>query len=116
MADYYLIGNLEDDDDLYLVNTSDRSVSPVPSEVWEDVVAMFQAGDPAKRQDAAADVLSELDAARSAGRPVKLALSANDLGEILVTMRIECVERAMEQNAALDAALRPHIAYGAMAA
>jgi hypothetical protein len=116
MADYYLIGNLENDDDLYLVNTGDRSVSPVPSEVWEDVVAMFQSGDANSRQHAAAGMLAEVETARSTGRPVKLALSANDLGDILVTMRIECVERAMEQNPALDAALRPHVAYGSLAA
>ncbi len=115
MADYYLIGNLENDDDLYLVDTSARSVCPIPREVWEEVVEMFQSGEDA-RSPTAADLLDEIEAARAAGRPARIALSANGLGELLVTVRIEAVERAMERSPALDAALRPHLVHHRAAA
>jgi hypothetical protein len=106
MADFYLIGNLEADDDLYIVNTTDRSVCPVPREVWEDVVGMFAGED-----GAAAEMIADVESARASGQPLRMALSANNLGDILVTVRIEAVERAMEQNPILDAALRPHLVY-----
>lgn len=105
MADFYLIGNLDDNDDLFLVDTAGRSVCPIPREVWEDVVGLFAGAD-----DAGA-MIEEIEAARAAGRPARIALSGNSLGDLLVTVRIEAVERAMERSAALDAALRPHVVY-----
>jgi hypothetical protein len=111
MADFYLIGNCDDADDLYLVNTTERTVSPIPREVWEDVVAMFQTGDADGRRDAAATLLAGIERDRAAGRPVRVALAANHLSDVLVTLRIESVERAMERNTALDAALRPHLVW-----
>ena len=114
MAEYYLVGDLEGDEDLFLVDTARRSACPVPREVWEDVVGMFR-GDAEAGSNAAADLIDEIEAARAAGRPARLALAANDLGSLLATVRIEAVERAMERDAALDAVLRPHLAY-AMAA
>jgi hypothetical protein len=116
MAGYYLIGNCDESDDLYLVGTEDRSVNPIPREVWEDVVAMFMAGDGDARRDAAAVMLAGIERDRAAGRPVRIALAANHLADVLVTLRIECVERAIERDAALAAALTPHLPWNRAAA
>jgi hypothetical protein len=111
MATYYLVGNCDDSDDLYLVGTADRTVCPIPREVWEDVVAMFQDGDADARRDAAASLLAGIERDRAAGRPVRVALAANHLSDVLVTLRIESVERAMERDDALGAALAPHLSW-----
>ncbi len=100
MADYYLIGNLDDEDDLWLINKTEGTANPVPKAVWEDVIALFQAeaSSPAPeahevRKDMAAGILATVENRGTVNRGVSLALSANDLGSVLATVRIEPVDR-----------------------
>lgn len=100
MADYYLVGNLDDEDDLWLINKTEGTANPVPKAIWEDVIAMFQAevssAEPEAheaRKDMAASILATIDNRGSVNRGVSLALSANDLGSVLATVRIEPVDR-----------------------
>lgn len=113
MAQYYLVGNLETDDDLWLVDGKDGKATPVPRAVWEDVISMFQAqavsaaaADHETRKDLAANILAAVEGGVAANRSVRLSLSANELGNILVTARLAPIERVMEQEEGLASALR----------
>lgn len=109
---YYLVGNLDGDDDLWLISTTEKVGYPVPKSIWEDVVAMFQAealsaepADHEARKDAAANILAAIEAGTSVSRNVKLALSAGSIGSVLVTMRSSPVDMELAQQSELAAFL-----------
>jgi hypothetical protein len=115
MANYHLIGS-SSDDELSLENLAEGTVCAVPREVWEEVVSMFQAGDAKTRRTAAEDMLAEVETARMEGSPMRIALEGNHLADVLVTVRIEAIERAMERSPALEAVIGRHVAYDRAAA
>lgn len=120
MADFYLVGNLDDEDDLWLINKTEGTANPVPKAVWEDVIAMFQAdlasAEPEAhetRKDMAASILATLENRGSVNRGVSLALAANELGSVLATVRIEPVDRFARSGADLGRFLSSRVVHHA---
>jgi hypothetical protein len=118
MADYYLVGNLEDDDDLWLINKTEGTANPVPKAIWEDVIAMFQAEVSSRepeahetRKDMAASILATIDSRGTVNRGVSLAIAANELGSVLATLRIEPVDRFAQTDAVLARFLSGYVVH-----
>lgn len=105
MSDYFLVGNLDDDQDLWFVSKRDQTAVPVPKEAWLHVVSFFQADvvsekpeDETARDKIAQGVLDNADAGNSVSRNVFIALSANKLASIIMGNRSHPVDRLMQSN------------------
>jgi hypothetical protein len=112
MSDYFLVGNLDDDQDLWFVSKRDQTAVPVPKEAWLHVISFFQAEsvsdkpeDESLRDKVAQGVLDNADAGNSVSRNVFIAFSANKLASIVMGNRSHPVDRLMQSNPNLTKAL-----------
>lgn len=119
MADFYLVGNLDDDDDLWLISKADQKAYPIPRAIWEDVVSLFPVGDLSPdpsdqepRKDHAASVIAAAESRFTVTKAVSIALSANELGKMFVTMRSAPIEEAVSSEEGLSEVLRRFVSLG----
>jgi hypothetical protein len=108
MSDYFLVGNLDDDQDLWFVSKKDRIAVPVPKDAWESIISFFQADvvspkpeDEEARNKIAQGVLDNAEAGNSVSRNVFVAFSANELAKIVMGRRSHPVEQLIASGSEL---------------
>ena len=114
MAKYYLVGNLRDDQDLWLINKEVGKAFPIPKEAWRDMIAAFHTSDADRgtagndlRLNLAQSVLDVAEHASPIARNVNLALATDDLGIDVETIRFTPLDELFQADAALAAAVLP---------
>jgi hypothetical protein len=100
MSDYFLVGNLDDDNDLWFISKAQGTAVPVPKAAWLSIVSMFQADEigtaasDEKKRDAKAQ--TAIDSAKkdvAVSRNVFLSFSTSQLGKLVMSKRSHPVEQ-----------------------
>jgi hypothetical protein len=100
MSDYFLVGNLDDDNDLWFISKAQGTAVPVPKSAWLSIISMFQgdaigtASTDEKNRDALAQ--SAIDTAKkdtAVSRNVFLSFSTSQLGKLVMIKRSHPVEQ-----------------------
>ncbi len=100
MSDYFLVGNLDDDNDLWFISKAQGTAVPVPKSAWLSIISMFQgdaigtASTDEKSRDALAQ--SAIDHAKkdtAVSRNVFLSFSTSQLGKLVMIKRSHPVEQ-----------------------
>lgn len=105
MSDYFLVGNLDDDNDLWFISKAQGTAVPVPKSAWLSLVSMFQGDavgtDPAKesgRDALAQNVVETVKKDTTVSRNVFLSFSSSQLGRLVMTKRSHPVEQLFLKN------------------
>jgi hypothetical protein len=100
MSDYFLVGNLDDDNDLWFISKAKGTAVPVPKSVWLNIVSMFQAdqigsasSDEKKRDVAAQTAIDSAKKDVAVSRNVFLSFSTSQLGKLVMSKRSHPVEQ-----------------------
>ena len=100
MSDYFLVGNLDDANDLWFISKAQGTAVPVPKAAWLSIISMFQgdaigtASTDEKTRDALAQ--SAIDNAQkdtAVSRNVFLSFSTSQLGKLVMSKRSHPVEQ-----------------------
>jgi hypothetical protein len=105
MSDYFLVGNLDDDNDLWFISKAQGTAVPVPKSAWLSIVSMFQGDaigtDPANETSRDALAQSAMDNAKkdnAVSRNVFLSFSTSQLGRLVMIKRSHPVEQLFQSN------------------
>jgi hypothetical protein len=105
MSDYFLVGNLDDDNDLWFISKAQGTAVPVPKAAWLSIVSMFQGdvigADPANETSRDALAQSAMDNAakdNAVSRNVFLSFSTSQLGRLVMIKRSHPVEQLFQNN------------------
>jgi hypothetical protein len=100
MSDYFLVGTLDDDNDLWFISTAKGTAVPVPKAAWLSIVSMFQGDaigtDPTAESARDALAQSAVDNAKkdnAVSRNVFLSFSSSQLGRLVMIKRSHPVEQ-----------------------
>jgi hypothetical protein len=100
MSDYFLVGNLDDDNDLWFISKAQGTAVPVPKTAWLSIVSMFQGDsigtDPSSetsRDQLAQSVLDNVNKDNAVTRNVFLSFSTSQLGRLVMNKRSHPVEQ-----------------------
>ncbi len=100
MSDYFLVGNLDDDNDLWFISKAQGTAVPVPKSAWLSLVSMFQGDaigtDASKESSRDALAQSAIDNAQkdtAVSRNVFLSFSTSQLGKLVMIKRSHPVEQ-----------------------
>jgi|AraplaMF_Col_mMF_1032025.scaffolds.fasta_scaffold00105_39 hypothetical protein len=105
MSDYFLVGNLDDENDLWFISKAQGTAVPVPKAAWLSIISMFQgdaigtASADEKNRDALAQ--SAIDNAQkdtAVSRNVFLSFSTSQLGKLTMIKRSHPVEQLFLNN------------------
>jgi hypothetical protein len=105
MSDYFLVGNLDDDNDLWFISKAQGTAVPVPKSAWLSIVSMFQ-GDAAgtdasneKSRDALAQsVVDNVKKDNAVSRNVFLSFSTSQLGKLVMIKRSHPIEQLFQSK------------------
>jgi hypothetical protein len=105
MSDYFLVGNLDDGNDLWFISKAAGTAVPVPQSAWLSIVSMFQ-GDAigtAPTAEPARDALAQsaVDNAKkdnAVSRNVFLSFSTSALGQLVMNKRSHPIEQLFLNN------------------
>ena len=110
MSDYFLVGNLDDDNDLWFISKAQGTAVPVPKSVWLNLVSMFQGDaigtDPSNetsRDALAQSVMDNVNKDNAVSRNVFLSFSSSQLGRLVMQKRSHPVEQLFLNNDPLAA-------------
>jgi hypothetical protein len=105
MSDYFLVGNLDDDNDLWFISKAQGTAVPVPKAAWLSIVSMFQGDavgtDASKEKNRDALAQSVIDNAKldnAVSRNVFLSFSSSQLGKLVMIKRSHPVEQLFQSN------------------
>jgi len=105
MSDYFLVGNLDDDDDLWFISKAQGTAVPVPKAAWLSLVSMFQADalgtgpDKEPNRDVLAQsVVDNVNSDNVVSRNVFLSFSSSQLGRLVMIRRSHPVEQLFLNN------------------
>jgi hypothetical protein len=105
MSDYFLVGNLDDDNDLWFISKAQGTAVPVPKAAWLSIVSMFQGDavgtDPSNEKSRDALAQSVVDNARkdtAVSRNVFLSFSTSQLGKLVMIKRSHPIEQLFQDN------------------
>ncbi|WP_395020549.1 hypothetical protein [Dongia sp.] len=100
MSDYFLVGNLDDDNDLWFISKAQGTAVPVPKSAWLSIISMFQgdaigtASTDEKGRDALAQsVIDNAKKDTAVSRNVFLSFSTSQLGKLVMIKRSHPVEQ-----------------------
>jgi len=105
MSDYFLVGNLDDGNDLWFISKAEGTAVPVPQAAWLSIVSMFQ-GDAVgtdasneKSRDALAQSAVDIASKDTAvTRNVFLSFSTSQLGRLIMNKRSHPIEQLFQNN------------------
>ena len=105
MSDYFLVGNLDDGNDLWFISKAEGTAVPVPQSAWLSLVSMFQGDavgtDPSKepgRDALAQSVVDNVSKNNAVSRNVFLSFSSNELGRLVMSKRSHPIEQLFLNN------------------
>jgi hypothetical protein len=105
MSDYFLVGNLDDDNDLWFISKAEGTAVPVPKSAWLSIVSMFQGDsiggaptDEPNRDALAQSVVDNVEKDNAVSRNVFLSFSSSQLGRLTMTRRSHPVEQLFLNN------------------
>ncbi len=105
MSDFFLVGNLDDDNDLWFISKAQGTAVPVPKSAWLSLVSMFQGDaigtDASKESSRDALAQSAIDNAKkdtAVSRNVFLSFSTSQLGKLVMSKRSHPVEELFRNN------------------
>jgi len=105
MSDYFLVGNLDDDNDLWFISKAQGTAVPVPKAAWLSLVSMFQGDsigtDPTKessRDALAQSVVDNVNKDNAVSRNVFLSFSTSQLGKLIMNKRSHPIEQLFLNN------------------
>jgi hypothetical protein len=105
MSDYFLVGNLDDGNDLWFISKAAGTAVPVPQSAWLSIVSMFQgdaigtapSNEPG-RDALAQSVVDNVDQNNAVSRNVFLSFSTSALGQLVMTKRSHPIEQLFLNN------------------
>jgi hypothetical protein len=105
MSDYFLVGNLDDDNVLWFISKAQGTAVPVPKSAWLSIVSMFQGDaigtDPANETSRDALAQSAIDIAKkdnAVSRNVFLSFSTSQLGRLVMNKRSHPIEQLFQSK------------------
>ena len=105
MSDYFLVGNLDDDNDLWFISKAQGTAVPVPKAAWLSIVSMFQGDaigtaptDETNRDKLAQSVMDNATKDNVVSRNVFLSFSTSELGRLVMIKRSHPVEQLFLNN------------------
>ena len=105
MSDYFLVGNLDDDNDLWFISKAQGTAVPVPKNAWLSIVSMFQGDavgtDPSNEKSRDALAQSAVDNAKkdnAVSRNVFLSFSTSQLGKLVMIKRSHPIEQLFQSK------------------
>jgi hypothetical protein len=119
MSDYFLVGNLDDDNDLWFISKAQGTAVPVPKSAWLSIVSMFQ-GDAAgtdasseKSRDALAQsVVDNVKKDNAVSRNVFLSFSTSQLGKLIMIKRSHPIEQLFQNKDPLASLIQDFVDRG----
>jgi len=119
MADYFLVGNLDDNEDLWFISKRDEIAVPVPKAAWLSVISLFQADaigaepDQERSRDSLAQsVIDNVTKDNAVSRNVFLSFSTSQLGKVIMNKRSHPIDRLFQDNDRLAPLLRSFVDRG----
>ena len=105
MSDYFLVGNLDDGNDLWFISKAQGTAVPVPQSAWLSLVSMFQGDaigtdptDEASRDALAQSVVDNVVKDNAVSRNVFLSFSTSQLGHLIMNKRSHPIEQLFQNN------------------
>jgi hypothetical protein len=105
MSDYFLVGNLDDGNDLWFISKAQGTAVPVPQAAWLSIVSMFQGDaigtdptDESSRDALAQSVMDNVTKDNAVSRNVFLSFSSSQLGRLVMNKRSHPVEQLFLNN------------------
>lgn len=105
MSDYFLVGNLDDDNDLWFISKAQGTAVPVPKSAWLSIVSMFQgdaigtaATDESSRDALAQSAIDNAKKDNAVSRNVFLSFSTSELGRLVMIKRAHPIEQLFLNN------------------
>ena len=105
MSDYFLVGNLDDDNDLWFISKAQGTAVPVPKAAWLSIVSMFQGDaigtaptDETNRDKLAQSAMDNAKLDNAVSRNVFLSFSTSELGRLVMIKRSHPVEQLFLNN------------------
>jgi len=100
MSDYFLVGNLDDDNDLWFISKAQGTAVPVPKSAWLSIISMFQgdaigsaAADETNRDKLAQSAMDNAKTDNAVSRNVFLSFSTSQLGKLVMIKRSHPIEQ-----------------------
>jgi hypothetical protein len=119
MAEYFLVGNLDDNEDLWFISKRDGAAVPVPKECWLSVISMFQSDavgaspeHERSRDSLAQSIIDNVQQDNAVSRNVFLSFSTSELGRVVMTKRSHPIDRLFQDNDRLANLLRKSVDRG----
>ena len=105
MSDYFLVGNLDDGNDLWFISKAQGTAVPVPKAAWLSLVSMFQgeavgtdASKEKSRDTLAQSVVDNVQKDNAVSRNVFLSFSAGQLGKLIMIKRSHPIEQLFQSK------------------
>jgi len=105
MSDYFLVGNLDDDNDLWFISKAQGTAVPVPKAAWLSIISMFQGDaigtastDEKSRDTLAQNAMETAKKDTAVTRNVFLSFSTSQLGKLVMSKRSHPVEQLFQTN------------------
>jgi hypothetical protein len=105
MSDYFLVGNLDDDNDLWFISKAQGTAVPVPKNAWLSIVSMFQgdavgtdASNEKSRDALAQSVVDNAQKDNAVSRNVFLSFSTSQLGKLVMNKRSHPIEQLFQSK------------------
>ena len=105
MSDYFLVGNLDDDNDLWFISKAQGTAVPVPKAAWLSIISMFQgdaigtaSADETKRDALAQSAVDNAKKDTAVSRNVFLSFSTSQLGKLVMTKRSHPIEQLFQKK------------------
>jgi hypothetical protein len=105
MSDYFLVGNLDDDNDLWFISKAQGTAVPVPKAAWLSIISMFQGdaigrapSDETNRDKLAQSAMDNAQKDTAVSRNVFLSFSSSQLGKLVMNKRSHPVEQLFLNN------------------
>jgi hypothetical protein len=100
MSDYFLVGNLDDDNDLWFISKAQGTAVPVPKSAWLSIISMFQGDaigtastDEKNRDSLAQNAIETAKKDTAVSRNVFLSFSTSQRGKLVMNKRSHPVEQ-----------------------
>ena len=105
MSDYFLVGNLDDGNDLWFISKAQGTAVPVPQSAWLSLVSMFQGdaigtdpSDESSRDALAQSVVDNVIKDNAVSRNVFLSFSTSQLGKLVMSKRSHPIEQLFQSK------------------
>jgi hypothetical protein len=121
MSDFFLVGNLDDDNDLWFISKAQGTAVPVPKAAWLSIVSMFQgdavgtaAVNESSRDALAQSVVDNVKKDTAVSRNVFLSFSTSQLGSLVMNKRSHPIEQLFLNNDPLAPLIQDYVDRGSI--